>query len=648
MKRFFRGALLIALTIVTLTFSKNVVLSQAATPTVPLGCGLEGIADWSRSNAFVDLMKQARAFGTADQPWNPPVPLDAKGWPADDFGVVLASWGDMKATGGVYKISFVCATTPQIQLTASPGTISNIKRNATSGVVTADLTYPEGGTQLMLSFRQTKGGVRNLRVLRPGYTSADVFTKPFLEHLKRFQTLRFMDWASTNGSVITSWSQRAIPASPSYAATSTPGSVPWEVCIDLCNLLQKDAWINVPHMADDAYVKQLALLFKKRLSPSLHLYVEYSNEVWNWGFAQANWNLATAKAEVAAGNSILNFDNVNNDGVWAARRIAKRIKEISDTFRKTYVNLDTVRPVLATQIAWPGLWLVEGLNFINNVYGSPNKFLYAAAGAPYFNLGDANTNNALSVDDVLKALTASVNAMKTDQSMEDCATLSRYFNVKFVAYEGGPDTFGDKSIAVKRLASLDPRIRPLCAKYLQIWYGYGFDLFNWFVAGATDYNTPYGTWGLTNDMTNQTAPKILAIDDALAGATPALNQGRPIPGNVDARESAFRSADWKTQPPLSLQANDWRGPFRDFLIRSNADGTFNLDLLTACNTSGAKVRILLNNASVGVLDVPNTGDGAKFAFTKKMALPLSAGMNVVRVRLEGTTSCNVKTLRFAQ
>ena len=35
----------------------------------------------------------------------------------------------------------------------------------------------------------------------------------------------------------------------------------------------------------------MAELFRDRLDSKLNLYVELSNEVWNWGFAAAQYNL---------------------------------------------------------------------------------------------------------------------------------------------------------------------------------------------------------------------------------------------------------------------------------------------------------------------------------------------------------------------
>ena len=610
-------------------------ISRVVSPQAPvvLGGNLEGIADWSYSNAFADLMKQSRGFGPAGAPWTGTVSVDSNGWPTEDFGVILGTWPDTVSNGGTYKISFKCATTPTIGLTASPGSIQNIKRVPTTGIVTADLVCPANGSQLMLSFTNTKGGVTDLKVLRPGAASTDTFTQPFLKHCSRFSVFRFMDYQNTNGSLVKQWSDRTLPSAPTYA---NGNQVPWEVCIALCNKLHKDAWINVPHMADDAYVQSLATLFKNTLDSSLHVYVEYSNEVWNWSFVQATWNKNQAAADVAAGDPDLNYDNVNDGNVWSARRIAKRIKTISDDFKKVYGSqrwASTIRPVLATQIAWPGYWLVDGLTFLDARFGPPNSYLYACAGAPYFNMGTADQSTTLSKQDVLNALQAGVAEFATDLNVDDCATLARFYNLKFLGYEGGPDTFGPNNVAAKKAASLDPQMQSICATYLDNWYGYGFDLINWFVAGATSYDGPYGTWGLTDDMANQSTPKIKALDEVIAQKSVPLSKGIAVPGAIDPRQFAGRDATWATEGGLTLSLTDWRGPYRDYLIRNEASGKRSVTLSVGTNQTGVSLELWLNNTKVGVLALPNTGSQTTFENSSKVTFAIGAGMNVLRVKI---------------
>lgn len=622
-------------------------ITTVASAQNPIGGGLEGIADWSRSNAFVDLVKQSRGFGPANEPWSGSVPVDANGWPTGDFGVILGVWPGMQNVGGTYKLRFYCNTTPTITPVASPGTIQNVVRNAQTGLVTADYVYPANGDQMMLKFTGTSGGVRHLSVLRPGTQAADVFTQPFLEHLGRFPVLRFMDWTHTNFHPASRWTERKRPEHPSYAGAT---GVPWEVCFDLANRLGKDAWINVPHMADDDYVRRLAGLAKSRLAPGLRLYVEYSNEVWNWSFTQATWNLDQAKIEASSRKrSDLAYDGETNDGVWAARRVARRTKQIADLFREVYGVSDfrrRVRPVLGVQVAWPGLWLHEGLKYLNERHGPPANYLYGVAVAPYFNLGEANNNNALTVTQVLAAMQASVNAFKTDAALEDCATLTRVHGMTLVAYEGGPDTFGSNSVAAKRDASLDPRIQAICIDYLKTWFGYTPGLFNWFVAGATDYNSNYGTWGLTDDMARQNAAKILALDEARFATTYPLTQGQLVPGQVDARRYAFRPSDWNTVPYLQYHYWDWRGRHRDYLFRSMVARTFDVDVLAGSEAAGTLLELTVDGSRIGALSVPHTGSWGTQQYTPKLRVTLPSGMHGLRVRLASDTGVSIAHVRF--
>lgn len=606
---------------------------------VYIGAGLEGIADWSFSNAFADLVRQSRGFHLADTPWDGNVPLSPAGWPMSDFGVVLGVWDGMHGVGGTYKIRFKCSKLPTIELAASPGEIKNLKRDPATSVVTADLVYPENGSQLMLSFRGTGSGVTDLQVMRPGYAFSTVFTTPFLNHLARFPVLRFMDWTSTNGNPSVAWSDRIPGKWPYYGDNKW---VPWETCIALANRLKKDIWINVPHKANDAYVTSLAKLIKSSLDSSLKVYVEYSNEVWNWGFEQATWNADQAKADVAAGDPDLNFDKVNDSNIWTARRIGKRIRRISAIFASQFGN--RVRPVLGTQVAWPAYWLVEALKFMDMRFGPPSKYLYAVAVAPYFNLGDADQRTDLTVVEVLAALNNSATAYATDLNLEACATLAYSYGLKLTAYEGGPDTFGPNNIASKHAASMDPRMRPVMAGYLRTMFSYGFALFNIFVAGATNYDSQYGTWGLTDDMTHQNAPKILAINDLNSAKYVALGQGTLLPGTVDARKYAMRDANWATSDVLQLSSTDWMGPARSYLVRSNTQRRYSFTLRASANTGGVATRIELwvNNVKAGTFAIPNSGDAV--VSTGAVAAVLPMGLSGFRLKLVAGSAVKVVSI----
>src|SRR5205823_4093483 len=174
----------------------------------------------------------------------------------------------------------------------------------------------------------------------------------------------------------------------------------------LANQTGKDLWVNVPVGATDDYVRQLATLLKNSLNPGRAVYVEFSNEVWNGQFGQTATNLNAAVNEVKAGMASGTPSNLfypgetatNPDGSyvsqwdWAFRRIARRDVEIGNAFASVWgadAMNTRVRVTLASQSAAPYL-LKTQLEFIDKNYGAPNKYVYAAAGAPYLFLGAAD------------------------------------------------------------------------------------------------------------------------------------------------------------------------------------------------------------------------------------------------------------------
>lgn len=112
-----------------------------------------------------------------------------------------------------------------------------------------------------------------------------IFNPDWTARLAPFDTLRFMDWMETNNSTQSAWETRPIATDASWAHHG----VPLEVMLALANAQGKNIWVNMPHLADDAYVRAFAKAVRVGLDPSLRVYVEYSNEVWNFQFAQTRW-----------------------------------------------------------------------------------------------------------------------------------------------------------------------------------------------------------------------------------------------------------------------------------------------------------------------------------------------------------------------
>src|SRR5690606_16521164 len=113
-----------------------------------------------RLQPFVDVMKSARPWGTAAEPWNEAAQVDAAGWPTGDAGVVVNvrthEPGDQNKayrliTPGVYTLRFTG------KATVGPSASTDVSiRNYTYDVQTnrsqAEVVVGNTATQLMLSF----------------------------------------------------------------------------------------------------------------------------------------------------------------------------------------------------------------------------------------------------------------------------------------------------------------------------------------------------------------------------------------------------------------------------------------------------------------------------------------------------------------
>ncbi len=609
-------------------------ITVIATP--PLGAGLDQVRDYSEGNVFVDIAKQMRTFQGPNL--GPTVGTDSNGWATADFMTIFLTGytGNAHLYNGTYKLSFTGQADLDTWLTPG-GQVLNKVYNAATNTTTADVVVNASdsadGWYFGMNFRNTQRtatsatntGITNIKMIRPGYdpNTTQIFTNAYLAQLSQFSTLRFMDWTQTNNSTVVNWSDRTTLNSASQASTK---GVAWEYVVDLANQLHKDIWINIPINATDDYVTQLAALLKNTLDPGLVVYVEYSNEVWNGIFTQYNDNLNAAIAEVAAGNSPLNADGETNQVYWAWRRVAERLKTISDIFGSVWgpgsIN-GRVRPVLAGQYANP-LVVQEGLEFIERTYGAPSQFFYGVAQAPYFGFASLdNSSNSLTATQIINALQSSVNS-KTYFGFD---SLARRYGLANIAYEGGPDTSGPNNINAKIAASLDPRMEAMVISYLDGWYNTGGDLFSWFVAGPTNWTTQNGSWGLTNSIENTTAPKILGTQQVATTPRTDLTYGVSVPASFDARAVAGATLPYST----TYLKNPGEGKTFDYFVRVPTAGTYQLSFSAAATDSSEQLKFEINNTADQTITLANTGSLTSFANNLVGNFTLEEGMNLIHV-----------------
>ncbi len=454
--------------------------------------------------------------------------LDTDGWPKGDkthtfrFDV-RASNPDFKfEVGQVMKCRFKGLGA---QMTSSTGS-SAIVQNATEagGYYNWEFKINSTSTQDAILF-SIKGKVTEVQFMLPSYNIGDsrLITDECKNYLNGVKVLRMMGASGCNSNFERKWEHRT-PANAPFENTVYNGdnnlirsnqdncfderasnpwlnntfnqqrSYPWEKAIDVCNYLNMDFYANVPVLADLDYMNQLGKLLKLRLKPTLNVYIEIGNELWNFGGGGAFQGFAMSFAAVH--NMVIVQGDKSIDGgqngieketgsygngtYWtggmgayaAARRWpAYRMKQFMDEFAKTWGFASEggvgarVRGVLCGQLqyGWGGdYWFIgTGIDFLEKAFGmgTPKKYLHGLGITHYTNINaseslSADQIKAMSVDQIFNGFYASTNAQfaefgaegdcRTNASgncegneLEDVLRLAKQTGLKVIAYEGG-------------------------------------------------------------------------------------------------------------------------------------------------------------------------------------------------------------------
>jgi hypothetical protein len=484
-------------------------------PGKQLGGNLQFQAEYTNDHALSDLVKATSGFKSLT---GGAVKTDANGWPTQDFTVNL--WGASQVDPGVYNVSFTGPPGAVASLT-SKGTLKKVGYNATTKTFTYTITVPTGVYSLGMRFTNTLGQVKNLHVMQPGTSAGSAWSARYLTHLLSLHphTLRMMDIVKTNNNQTSDWAQRPKPTDANYARAG----VSWEDLIQLCNMVKANMWVCVPVRATDDYVKQLATLIKNNLDPSLSVYVEYSNEVWNTAFDQGKYNVAKAQAEVNTGKTDLNYDGNKNLYELADRLYARRSMQISNIFKSVWTSAGLPSPintrvkVVVGNQAAQATRVDNELKYINAKYGAPKNFFWGVGVALYWGLNKYNDNlvngkwtalnTNLTVDQVFEGMGLSVGLYENLKRFSAQLAHASPYGLHLDAYELGVDTHGPLNIPAKQAASLDIRIEGLMERFLNAFYSQGGDEANWFSLGARPYNTQYGTWTVTDNLLRFNEPK---------------------------------------------------------------------------------------------------------------------------------------------
>jgi hypothetical protein len=631
-----------------------------------MGINISAPLDYSEDRLFADAIKTARDFIAGSNPDAATLAtVDGNGWPTQDFSFYV--FANMANMNGNYALSY----TGKAKVTANGVSLSAIAydsgSNTSTGVVTITAT---GQTFLSLVFTNTMSdgstpgtGVKNIKLMRPTspgastpYPTTTTFTNPIKALISKFSAIRFMDYLATNSNQQTKWTDRPLPTWASYnrdantISTNTGESYgwegiggSWEHAVQLANETGKDLWINIPALVDDAYVTNVANLLKygsdgqnpytsaqaspayPPLNPNLHVYVEYSNELWNTAgaFSQSSSNCQAASDELAAASAVSAVSPINWDNSWNGitynnahwdpnmcyRRAAERIVQISNLFRAVFGDAamqTRIRPVMESQLTNAGGPLFQQASVLMNYYGGfsnsvtgvtphpPNYYIYGAGGSGYYNV--SNPSTLTSVDQVFSSPDMLPSGF--DPILQEDMNYVSALGVKRVAYEGGPsfDTTGTTLIdSIYAQAVLDPRIKTAMVNMHNQWSADGGDLLMYFTATG-DYQ-----WGFTPSIFNLNTYKLAAIDSLNAANKSTLTYGAPVPASIDASNATSCSRGYGCAPIQSYDnftADASKFVWANYAFRSDTSSTWTITLTVANPTSGSNVSVYVDGAQV--------------------------------------------------
>jgi len=478
----------------------------------PLGTNLDAINDWSPSFPFVDAMKRSREWiSSAEGTWDDqrPFTLDKSGWVRSlqkgQLARSLVFWDAGHYPSGDYVVLYdgTADLTWDVQggVTAKKPGRELIKVDSKGNLallisgIAKPASYPKNLRLLMpggvcsndpvrsCDAKTACAGPGKCELFEKNYAT-QIFHPKFLEKLQAFSTVRFMDWMKTNESNERKWEDRPLPSDVHFRE-----GVPLEVMVALANRLSQNPWFNIPHAADDEYVRNFATYVRDNLRPELKVYVEYSNEVWNGMFPQAAYATEQGKK--------LKLGESNWDAQY--RFYAKRTTSVHKLWEQVFKGqMQRVVRVLAVQAANSGVAVAE-LDYLDT-----KQHVDALAIAPYFGgeYGDPkeekrweNASVSDVIDDLRKRSLPNSFAM-----VKAHAEIAAKYKLELVAYEGGESFAGiagtENNEKLNKLfdsVGRDPRMKQIYLEYLEGWKQNGGRLFVHF----TDVFAPgkFGRWG---------------------------------------------------------------------------------------------------------------------------------------------------------
>lgn len=476
-------------------------------PAHRIGINLSSTNYYSSEFVFTDIFKQSQPW---QENWESPE-AEKQGLILDEKGWVQALASDQIAQTLLYRVQghypsgeYVCVYSGQgeIELDFDAQVV-----HSEPGRIVFQVTHPSpDGIALRLKETDIIDPLQDIAIYPPGFVpnTAGTFHPRFVQHWQDFQILRFMDWMQTNNSGSVDWEDRPLPEAQTQGG---PQGVALEYMIELANTLHADPWFCMPHKASEDYIRRFASMVRDRLDPELQVYVEYSNEVWNSRFEQAEYcrNLGSGLG--------LSEDPFQAQLMYYAQRAV----EVFQVWEEVFGGTERLVRVLSSQFANP--WVSRQVLSSEQAYAHAD----ALAVAPYFgqSLGSperAETTALTPVDAILEACEQEI--VESGEIIAEHSAIAKKYGLRLVAYEGGQHLVGylgaennEQLTELFIAANRDERMQDLYDLHLGTWYEHGGQEYCAFASMGL-YNK-WGSWGLLEhgDQDVKEAPKYQGCKD---------------------------------------------------------------------------------------------------------------------------------------
>ena len=331
----------------------------------------------------------------------------------------------------------------------------------------------------------------------------------------------------TDASCVKSWANRTTTSSQTQGGVR---GVALEYLIDLANAVDADPWFCIQHAADDTYVRNIAEMIRDRLDSDRRVYVEFSNELWNFSgdYPQANWAQARG----------LELGLDEDSASARIKMVARRSAEIFAIFEEEFAgDTDRLVKILPGLLGLPSHneELIEAFN--DSTYNVSGVDADVFAIAAYFGVEIAaeiisdGEENSITPDGVLDMALLNITTDQpsydepdeTNFSMRSLFAQNREVaedhSLELITYEGGQhivetngednnETLGETIIAANRAE----RIYTIYHSLFDEWFGGGDGLFMHYSL-IKKPSANFGAFGSLEhtDDTSEQAPKYRAI-----------------------------------------------------------------------------------------------------------------------------------------